>query len=337
MSLQLKITTSPHIKTPLGTQKIMQHVFFALLPVAAWSVYVFGLSTLFLLVVTTLTCALTENVLCRWSKKPSTLSDYSALITGLLLGLTLPPGFPLWMAALGAAMAIILGKAIFGGLGHNPFNPALVGRAFLQAAFPVAITTWSPPLLAERFSTFFSSTWAVPFMKPSFDAMSSATPLGAWKFDGLTTDTVDLFFGTTGGSAGETSALLILIAGIYLASRKMLDWKIPVSILLTVLVFSSILYFIDSNAYPSPGFMLFSGGCMIGAVFMATDMVSSPVTPTGVWLYGILIGSLIVIIRIWGGLPEGVMYSILLGNACAPIFSRLTQPKVFGAVKGGAK
>ena len=337
MSHILKITTSPHIKTPLGTAKIMKHVVYALLPVSFWSVYSFGLSAALLLLVSIASTVGTEALICRYSGKENSVSDFSAVITGLLLGLTLPPGFPLWMAALGGCVSIILGKAIFGGLGHNPFNPALVGRAFLQAAFPVAITTWNSPHLPGRFSQVLESSLALPFLRPAYEAISSATPLGAWKFDHQITNTFDLFFGMTGGSAGETSAILILLAGCYLAMRKMLDWKIPVSILLTIALFSTILNLINPASYPDAGFMVFSGGCMLGAVFMATDMVSSPVTPKGVWLYGILIGALIVVIRIWGGLPEGVMYSILLGNACAPIFSRLTQPKVFGTLRGGAK
>ncbi|PIE01117.1 MAG: electron transporter RnfD [Acidobacteria bacterium] len=336
MRQPLKITTSPHIKTPLSTRDIMKHVLGALIPVSLWAIYSFGLSVLFLLVLCTAAAVLTEHALCLYAGRKSTINDYSAAVTGLLLGLTLPPGFPLWMAVLGGIVAITLGKLLFGGLGFNVFNPALVGRAFLQAAFPVAITTWNQPFSPERFSSFFSSSIALPFLQPVYDAVTAATPLGLWKFDHQISATGDLVMGLTGGSAGETSAVLILLGGIYLACRNMLDWKIPVSILLTSAVLAAVLHAVNP-AYPSAFFMLFSGGLMLGAVFMATDMVSSPVTPLGTLLYGALIGILVIVIRIWGGLPEGVMYSILLGNACVPIFTRFTQPRVFGTKKGGAK
>jgi len=337
MSHTLKIVTSPHIKTALSTQDIMRHVLYALLPASLWAVYSFGISVLVLLITTTTVCIGTEYFFCRYEGKESTVSDHSAAITGLLLGLTLPPGFPIWMAALGAIVSIALGKTLFGGLGFNAFNPALVGRAFLQAAFPVAITTWNIPFTADRFSSFFSSSMALPFLQPVYDVVSSATPLGLWKFDHQLSDTSDLIFGLTGGSAGETSVVLIILGGLYLAARKMLDWKIPVSILLSAAILTGILHAVNPDLYPTPWFMLFSGGLMLGAIFMATDMVSSPVTPLGTLYYGALIGVLVVVIRIWGGLPEGVMYSILLGNACVPLFAKLSQPKVFGTKKGGAK
>ena len=329
----LNISTSPHIVKGLSTDVIMRNVVWALLPVAFFAVYSFGISALLVMVTSTLACVLTEHFLCRFSKKQSTVSDWSAAITGLLLGLTLPPSFPLWMAFCGGVIAIALGKFVFGGLGYNVFNPALVGRAVLQAAFPVAITTWYPTFLPERFSTFSVSTFTFPFMTPEVDGMSGATPLAAFKFDHVTTDTADLAMGLISGSTGETCALLILLGGIYLAIRKMLNWRIPVSILLSAFVLSGILYLIDSQIYPSPFFMLFSGGLMLGAVFMATDMVASPITALGVWVYGAIIGLLVIVIRIWGGLPEGVMYAILLANAISPHIDNLIRPRVYGTSK----
>lgn len=326
----LNISTSPHIVRGLSTDTIMQNVVWALLPVAAFAVFSFGLSALMVLVATTAACVLTEHYLCKLSKQESTVSDWSAVITGLLLGLTLPPSFPIWMAFVGGVIAIALGKFIFGGLGYNVFNPALVGRAVLQAAFPVAITTWFPAFLPDRFSSFSVATFTIPFMEPAVDAVSSATPLAAFKFDQVTTGTSELALGLISGSTGETCAALIILGGIYLAARKMMNWHIPVSILATVFVLSGILYLIDSQAYPSPVFMLFSGGLMLGAVFMATDMVASPVTTLGVWIYGALIGLLVVVIRIWGGLPEGVMYAILLANAVSPHIDNLIRPRVYG-------
>ncbi len=329
----LNISTSPHIVKGLSTDVIMRNVVWTLLPVVFFSVYAFGISALFVIVTSTLGCVLTEHYLCRLSKKESTVSDWSAVITGLLLGLTLPPNFPLWMAFFGGVIAMALGKFVFGGLGYNVFNPALVGRAVLQAAFPVAITTWYPAFLPERFSTVSVSTFTFPFMEPEVDGMSGATPLAAFKFDQVTTDAADLALGLVSGSTGETCAVLILLGGIYLAVRKMLNWRIPVSVLLSAFVFSGILYLIDNQTYPSPIFMLFSGGLMLGAVFMATDMVGSPITPAGVWIYGAIIGLLVIVIRIWGGLPEGVMYAILLANAISPHIDNWIRPRVYGTTK----
>lgn len=326
----LNISTSPHITKGLSTEVIMQNVVWALIPVAIFSVYVFGLDALLVMLTTTATCVLTEHVLCRLSKKDSTISDWSAVITGLLLGLTLPPSFPLWMAFIGGMIAIGLGKFIFGGLGYNVFNPALVGRAVLQAAFPVAITTWSEALLPGRFVSVSSSIITLPFMEPVFDGTTGATPLSAFKFDHISANTTDLAIGLVSGSTGETCSIIILLGGLYLIARNMMNWRIPVAILGSVFILSGILYLVDNTTYPSPVFMLFSGGLMLGAFFMATDLVASPITSSGVFLYGAIIGVLIVVIRIWGGLPEGVMYAILLGNAISPHIDNIIQLKVYG-------
>jgi len=329
----LHISTSPHLKRSIGTDDIMRNVVWALLPTSAFAVFSFGLSVFLLLMTAVVAAVLTEHVLCRLSGQQSTVDDWSAVITGLLLGLTLPPAFPLWMAFVGSVIAIALGKFAFGGLGYNTFNPALVGRAVLQAAFPVAITTWHPAFLDGRFSNIPSSTLALPFMEPHYDAISGATPLSAFKFDQVTTSSADLAMGLVSGSAGETCAVLILLGGIYLIARKMMNWRIPVALLLTVYILSGIVHWFDPAAYPSPSFMLFSGGLMLGAIFMATDMVASPLTPPGAVLYGVLIGLLVVVIRLWGGLPEGVMYAILLANAISPHINKALQPRVYGTVK----
>jgi electron transport complex protein RnfD len=329
----LDISTSPHITQGRSTDQIMLHVVLALLPVAAFAVYSFGLNALLLLLTTTGTAVLTEHLLCRWSGRPSTVGDWSAAITGLLLGLTLPPIFPLWMAASGSVIAIALGKFIFGGLGYNVFNPALVGRAVLQAAFPVAITTWAPAFVSERFAAFSTSTLAFPFTEPQVDAVTGATPLAAFKFEGLGTETSELAMGLISGSTGETCAVLILLGGLYLAVRRMLNWRIPLAVLGSAFLLSGALYLVDPQVYPSPVFMLFSGGLMLGAVYMATDMVASPLTPLGVVIYGAVIGFLTIIIRIWGGLPEGVMYAILLANALSPHIDNWIRPRVYGTTK----
>lgn len=331
--ITLNISTSPHLVKGLSTDTIMKHVVYALLPAAAFGVFAFGWNALLVMITTTGGAVLTEHLLCKWSNKATTIYDYSAVITGLLLGMTLPPIFPLWMAFLGSVIAIALGKFIFGGLGSNVFNPALVGRAFLQAAFPVAITTWYKVFDSERFTSIASSVYAWPFMQPKVDAVSGATPLSAFKFDKVTTEAYDMALGICSGSIGETSTIFLVIGGIYLIWRKMMNWRIPVSIILTVFVFSAVFYMIDAKAYPSPFFTIFSGGLMLGTLFMATDMVASPITAAGVWLYGAIIGLLIVVIRLWGGLPEGVMYAILLGNAISPHIDNRIRPRVYGTTK----
>ena len=364
--IPLTIRTSPHLKKKLTVPQIMAHVVIALLPICAWSVWQFGLSALALLIVTTLSCIATEafftsisgkssherempltlnleNQPRAWysgiSIKNSTLSDYSVVITGLLLALTLPPGFPLWMAAVAGFVAVALGKMLFGGLGQNPFNPALIGRAFVQAAFPVSITTWTPGFLPERFTSFIPSSLALPFMTPAdssdwiasqVDAWSGATPLSLFKSEQVVTSTTDLLFGMSAGSAGETSALLILLGGAFLVARGIMGWKIPVAVMLGTVLTALPFWLFNAEAYPSPLFMLFSGGIMLATVFMATDMVGAPLTPTGIWIFGLFIGFLTVIIRLFGGLPEGAMYAVLLANALAPIIDSYTQPRVFG-------
>lgn len=329
-SKTLRISSSPHINKGVGVDVIMRNVIYALLPVTVFAIYAFGLNALLVIATALIVCVLTEHLLCRLSNRPSTIADGSAVITGLLLGLTLPPIFPLWMTFIGGVLAIALGKFVFGGLGYNAFNPALIGRAILQAAFPVAITTWHPVFLEDRFTRVSESVLTFPFAKPIVDGVSGATPLSAFKFDQVTTESPDLALGLVSGSIGETSSVLIALGGLYLIARKMMNWRIPVAILGSVYVLSGILYWINPEIYPSPEFMLFSGGLMLGAVFMATDMVGSPITPMGVVIYGVFIGLLVVVIRIWGDLPEGVMYAILLGNALSPHIDRLIRPRVYG-------
>lgn len=329
----LDIRSSPHILSGNSVEHIMLHVVLALLPVSAFAVYAFGLTALVTLVVAVAATVLTEHFLCVLNKKPTTVTDWSAVITGLLYGLTLPPGLSLWMVAIGGIIAIVLGKAVFGGLGYNPFNPALVGRAVLQAAFPVAMTTWPVALADGRFTAMPKSVLALPFMTPVYDGMTSATPLSAWKFSHQPAATSDLLLGFTGGSLGETCALLIALGGVYLAARRMLNWRIPVVILATVAVFSGILHLVDPARFAGPLFHLFSGGLMLGAVFMATDMVGSPMTHRGCVVYSVLIGVLVVVIRVFGAMPEGVMYAILLANALVPHIDDLLQPRVYGTAR----
>jgi electron transport complex protein RnfD len=245
----------------------------------------------------------------------------------VLLALTLPPSIPLWMAFLGGVVAVALGKSIWGGLGQNLFNPALVGRAFLQAAFPVTMTTWSPP--REGLLHLDASTLAAPLMHAA-DATTTATPLGLAKFEGTVTEIVPLLVGNVGGCLGETSSLVLIVCGLYLAFRRVFDWRLAVSTLMAVAVFSQALHWINPEAYPGAPFMLMSGGLLFGAVFMVTDPVTTPITLRGAWIFGLGVGLLVVLIRLFGGLPEGVMYSILLMNSVTPLINRYTQPRRFG-------
>ncbi len=332
----LIVSATPFEKRPLDTPRIMRHVGYALLPVIAAAIYYFGLSALLIIVTCIGVCALTEWLLTgRGALPDSPVADGSAVITGILLALTLPPGLPLWMAALGAVVAIVFGKLLFGGLGQNVFNPSLTGRAFLQACFPVALTTWSDQADWGGFTALRGDVLVEPFLRSGVDAVSSATPLARMKFEGQPTELEALFVGAIPGSLGETSALLILLGGLYLAARKFLNWRIPLGIFASVYLCATLLHQLDPQRFPDGLHHLLAGGLMLGAVFMATDPVTSPVTPRGCWIFAAGVGVLVVAIRQFGGLPEGVMYAILLMNAATPLIDRFTQPSIYGS--GGAR
>lgn len=325
---RFELTASPHIKGPDSVPRIMWSVAASLVPVVGAAIYWFGPSAALVVTAAMAACVLTERLFGRGGS----LSDGSAAITGILLGLTLPPSIPLWMAVVGGVVAIGLGKLVFGGLGQNVFNPALLGRAMLQAAFPGDLTTW--PAAVEHWWQLRGDNLALPFMSADPAAfVTGATPLGQMKFEHLPTETLDLFLGATSGSTGETAAIVILLGGAYLALKKYLNWRIPVSILLTVAALSQLAHAMSPDRYPGAVFMLFSGGLMLGAWYMATDMVTSPTTNGGCWIFGAGVGAMVVVIRFWGGLPEGVMYAILFMNALVPFINRATQPRVFGTGK----
>jgi electron transport complex protein RnfD len=340
MKFIIELRSAPHLKRAVGVETIMRNVVWSLMPVCAFFVYQYGLSALASLAVVTATCLGTERMFNWGADRPSTLGDFSAAITGLLLALTLPPGFPLWMGAVAGFTAIALGKALFGGIGFNVFNPALIGRAFVQAAFPAAISTYTPSFIDGRFTEFIPSSLTLPLMVPAdvagwlhamnMDAWSGATPLGKWKFEGTITPAADLLTSLAGHMAVGPSPLLVLVCGIYLALRRFMDWRIPTAILGSAGLTAWLLYALSPARFPDPFFMLFSGGLILGAVYMATDMATSPVTPRGMWIYGGMIGLTTVIIRFYAGLPEGVMYAILIGNAATPLIERVTQPTPFG-------
>jgi electron transport complex protein RnfD len=242
--------------------------------------------------------------------------DGSAALTGLLLALNLPSNIPVWMIIAGSLVAIGIAKMTFGGLGNNPFNPALVGRVFMLISFPVEMTSWPRP---------------VPFSTAYLDAETAATPLAMMKGHfGELPDTLNLFLGNMGGSMGEVSAIAILIGLAYLLYKKIISWHIPVSILATVFIFTAILNWIQPEAYASPVAHLFTGGLMLGAVFMATDYVTSPMNTRGMLVYGVGIGIITVLIRVFGAYPEGVSFAILIMNAFTPLINTYIKPKRFG-------
>jgi electron transport complex protein RnfD len=291
-----------------SVEKLMYAVLVGLAPACLAGVYFFGRHALTLMLGCMAAACLAEAGALALRRKPLALRDGSALVTGLLLAMNLPPGFPLWMGLVGAAAAILLGKQAFGGLGANPFNPALVGRVFLAATFPAAMVNWQP--LGGALA----------------DAVAGATPLALLKTGQTPPSLAQLFLGSVPGSLGETSALAILAGGLFLIWRQVIDWRIPVSYLGTVAVLTALLGH-------NPIVHLFAGGLMLGAFFMATDLVTGPVTPAGRWLFGFGAGVIVVAVRLFGTLPEGVSYSILFMNGLTPWLNRWTAPRPFGEVR----
>ena len=315
----LAVSTSPHIFTREDSRKIMWNTVLSLLPPMLGAIYFFGLRALWVILVSVISAVLAEAIWLYIRKMPLSMAlDGSQIITGILLALTLPPSIPLWMASLGAIFGIIFGKQVFGGIGQNIFNPALIGRAFLMAAFPVELTTWVAP---------------TPGFHVAVDATTTATPLALMKFSHQVTPYGKLFWGNVAGSLGETSVFLILIGFVFLVVKKYIDWRESFSYVATVFVLGGIFWLINPSKYPDPLFHILSGGLMLGAVYMITDMVTSPVTVKGRVIYGIGAGILVVLIRLFGGFPEGVMYSILLMNMTRPWIDRLTIRRRFGEVK----
>lgn len=338
---RLLLQSAPFLRVGLTTPGLMGEVLLALIPVTFAALYYFGISSLLVIIASTAGAVGTEWALGSARPRGASLKDGSVYLTGWLLGLCLPPGIALWMAFLGGVAGVGLGKLVFGGLGQNLFNPALIGRAFLQAAFPTALTTFSKQSGPGEFFSVPASNLALPFMQASIpenasavDVITTATPLASIKFDGAEASLMDLLMGSTAGSIGETCAGLIILCGVIMAFRRVFDWRIPASILLTVTIFSGIVWLIDPDS-PSPMYLLLSGGLLFGAVYMATDPVTSPIAPRGAWIFGMGVGILVVLIRLWGGLPEGVMYAILLMNAATPLIDRISQPRAFGRDQRG--
>lgn len=317
---QLVVSPSPHTRSSVSTPNLMFGVIAALLPALAVSVYYFGIGTLIVTLTSVASCVLFEYLIQKFLlKQKPTISDGSAILTGLLLAFNLPSNLPIGIIIVGAAFAIGVGKMAFGGLGQNLFNPALAGRVFLLISFPVQMTTWPVP---KGFGTNY------------IDAETGATALNMMKNHfGSLPETTDMLLGQMGGSLGEVSAIALLIGFAFLLFRRIITWHIPVTIFATVFVFQGILYLADPTQFASPVAHLLAGGLMLGAIFMATDYVTSPMSICGKVVYAIGIGIITVVIRNFGSFPEGMSFAILIMNAVTPLINTYIKPKRFGEVK----
>lgn len=322
MESRLKVSSSPHIRSDESVSKIMRDVTIALIPASAFGVYNFGLSALITLLLAVLTAVACEAICQLIRRVPVTINDFSAIVTGLLLGMNLPAGIPWWMTMIGSAFAIIVVKQAFGGLGHNFMNPALAARAFLVISWTKEMTTWVKP--------------GTPILGvDAIDVVTSATPLGIIAEGGAVSElpsVMETFIGTIGGCIGETSGLLLLLGGLYLVYRGVISIRIPGIYMGTVAILT---LFLSGFDLQFTLFSVVSGGLILGAFFMATDYASSPITAKGQVIYAFGIGVITVVIRFYGGYPEGVSFAILLMNVVAPIIDKYTRPRVFGV--GGAK
>ena len=317
----MKVSLSPHEKGHLTTNKVMWLVCAALIPSFISALYNFGIRALVVVAASLVFCVGIEYLIQKFLLKTKvTVCDGSAAVTGLLLAFNMPSSIPLWQLFIGALVAIGIAKMAFGGLGKNPFNPALVGRAFLLISFPVSMTTWPIPGVTRL-------KWDI------VDAMTAATPLGNIKlhaFDKLP-DYWDLFIGTVGGSLGETSALAILLGGLFLIYKKIISWHIPFFFLATIFVFTGIAWLVNPEAFVNPLYHILGGGVMLGAFFMLTDMVTSPMNPKGQIIFAVGAGIICSCIRLFGAYPEGCMFSILIMNAFVPLIDKYIKPKRFGS------
>lgn len=314
MATRLFASPSPHIHTTDNTRRIMGDVVLALIPALAVSTYVLGLRVLFVTFVAVASCVLFEYLISRLLlKRKATIGDLSAVVTGVLLAFNLPVGIPWWIVVIGALVAIGIGKMTFGGLGCNPFNPALTGRIFLLIAYPVEMTDW---------------TTGVP------DTLSGSTMLPAVKYHLTSLADVNfahLFGGVMNGSMGEISAVALLVGGIYLLVRKVISWHIPVAVLGTMALFAFATVIGQGDLmWQLPLFHLMAGGAMLGAIFMATDYSTSPMTHKGMLIYGVGIGIITMVIRLWGAYPEGMSFAIFIMNAATPLINKYCRPKRLG-------
>lgn len=327
MSNLLTVSPSPHVHDTDSVKKIMYRVVIALIPALIWSVMVFGWDAMRVTLIAVMACIGFEYLIQRYIMKVKhSVTDGSALITGLLLAFNVPANLPWWIILIGALVAIGIGKMSFGGLGTNIFNPALVGRVFLLISFPVQMTSYPTPRMSD------------------VDAVTSATPLGLLKeglmngqplseIVGTLPAASDLLIGNMGGSLGEISALMLIIGGLYMLLRKVITWHTPVAVLGSMFVMAGAFWLLNPEIYIGPVYHLLTGGAMLGAIFMATDMVSSPMTGKGQLIYGIGIGVITMSIRLFGAYPEGISFAILIMNAFTPLINNTVKPKRFGGKK----
>jgi Na+-translocating ferredoxin:NAD+ oxidoreductase subunit D len=310
------VSSSPHIRSGESTKRIMMDVAIALLPALFAGIWFFGLRALLLTIVAVAFAVASEIAMQKIMKRPVTAGDFSAVVTGLLIAFNVPPTLPLWMVAIGSIFAIVIVKQCFGGVGHNFVNPALAARAVLLASWPVDMTSW---------------------VQPGVDVVTTATPLaiikGTEAVNQALPSLMDLFIGNVGGCIGETSALALLIGGLYLLYRRVINYRIPVVYISTVGVLAFVFSGFNLSYVP---FHILAGGLLLGAIFMATDYSSSPMTAKGQVIFAIGCGLLTAVIRFYGGYPEGVSYSILLMNITTPLIDRFTLPRKFGGVKKSA-
>ena len=316
------VAPSPHMHSVESTRSLMRDVLIALIPALVVSTVVYGLDVLKVTAIAVASCVLIEYLIQKYLiKGPSTIGNLSAVITGVLLAFNLPANIPWWIIVVGALVAIGVGKMTFGGLGRNPFNPALVGRVFLLIAYPVQMTSFPQPTMSKFVDTF-----------------SGATPLAAIKAGGdvASVDLMSMFGGVMAGSLGEIAAAALIVGGGYMLWRKVITWHIPVAVLGTMALFAFVVALFEGGnpalLYELPAFHLLAGGAMLGAIFMATDYVSSPMTPKGMLIYGVGIGAITMIIRLWGAYPEGMSFAILIMNAVTPLINKYVKPRRFGVM-----
>ena len=323
----LVISSSPHLHDKSTVSKIMLQVLLSLLPAAVAAIWFFGLPALKVMVYCMAFCMIFEYLWCKLMKTPNTLRDYSAAVTGLILAMNLPSHAQWWLCIVGSFVAIIVAKQVFGGLGQNPFNPAAVGRVALLVGFTGPMTTqWVDPTPGALLGAFDAQTCATPL------TLAKAAAGNVEKMAEVPTSYLDFFLGNMGGSLGETSVLALLIGAAGLFLFRLIKWEIPAAILVTVALFTWVVNVVSPASTPGPLFHLMTGGVMIGAFFMATDMVTSPLTRRGCLIFGAGIGVITCVIRIWGGFPEGMSFAIVIMNALVPLIDRLCYKRPFGWV-----
>jgi Na+-translocating ferredoxin:NAD+ oxidoreductase subunit D len=323
------VSGSPHVHNNQSVEKIMWGVVIAMIPALLVSLWYFGLAALITTAIAVLSCVILEYAIAKYVlKEQPSITDGSAVVTGILLAFNVPSSIPWWQLVIGSMVAIGVAKMSFGGLGRNPFNPALVGRVFMLISFPVDMTLWPLPI-QNRFilTDAITGPTSLGIVKEGVKNGETLTQLAS-----QVPDYTSMFMGGIGGSLGEVSAAALIIGGIYMLYKKIITWHIPVSYLLTVFIFTGLLWLINPEQYIDPVFHLLAGGLMLGAIYMATDMATSPMTSKGMLVYGLGCGVLTVLIRVWGAYPEGVSFAILIMNAVTPLINKGFKPARFGEV-----